>query len=265
MNTIIKSWFCDGGDFLKETGMRLDALAFGAHADDVELACGGTIIKLAGLGYKTGVITLTQGEMGSRGSAEVRAREFSKSAEIMGLITHQMLDLPDGRIEVTWENKLKIIDEIRVHQPRIILAPYWVERHPDHEQASRLVRESAYLAGLKKVDTGHHAFRPHKVIFYQGRFDFQPSFIVNISDVQAQKMKAIRAYRSQFHGRNRAPSDSEETSISRPEFLASIETRDKRYGVAIGVKYGEPFLVREALKVDDPVAFFGPEYLWTIP
>ncbi len=245
--------------------MRLDALAFGAHADDVELACGGTIIKLSAMGYKTGVVTLTRGEMGSRGNAEIRAREFKKSAEIMGLTAHEMLDIPDGRIEATWENKLKVIKEIRARRPKIVFAPYWIERHPDHEHASRLVRESAYLAGLKKVETGQDVFRPYKVIFYQGRFEFQPSFVVDISDVHGQKMKAIRAYKSQFHNRDRAPSAPEETSISQPEFLDSIEARDKRYGVAIGVKYGEPFLIREALQVDDPVAFFGSEYRWTIP
>ena len=118
----------------KETAMDLDALAFGAHADDVEITCGGTIIKLAALGYKTGVIALTRGEMATRGTPEIRAEEFRKSAEIMGLAAHKMLDIPDGRVEVTWENKLKIIAVIRAHRPRIILAPYWVERHPDHEQ-----------------------------------------------------------------------------------------------------------------------------------
>lgn len=245
--------------------MDLDALAFGAHADDVELACGGTIIKLAALGHKTGVITLTRGEMATRGSAEIRAQEFTKSAAIMGLTTHKMLDMPDGRVEVTWENKLQIIEEIRVHRPRIVFAPYWVDRHPDHEKASQLVRESAYLAGLKKLDTGRRAFRPYKVIFYQSRFEFTPSFIIDISDVRDRKMKAIMAYRSQFQRRHRAPSEPEETLISRPEFLDSIETRDKRYGACIGAKYGEPFLVREAIKLPDPVSFFGPECLWTIP
>jgi bacillithiol biosynthesis deacetylase BshB1 len=244
--------------------MTVDVLAFGAHADDVELSCGGTLIKLAAMGYKTGVIALTQGEMGTRGSADLRTREFAAAAELMGLTAHRMLDIPDARVDVTWENKLKIIAEIRAHKPRIILAPYWVDRHPDHENASLLVRAAAFLAGLKKIETGQEAFRPAKVVFCQSRFEFAPSFIVDITDAQARKMEAIRAYGSQFHRPDSAPA-SEETSIARPEFLDHIEVRDRRYGAQIGVKYGEPFLVREALKVDDPVAFFGPEYLWTIP
>lgn len=245
--------------------MELDALAFGAHADDVELACGGTLIKLAELGHKTGVIALTRGEMATRGSVEVRAREFGDSAQIMGLAAHQMLDLPDGKVEVSWENKLKIIEAVRAHRPKIVFAPYWVDRHPDHEQTSELVRQAAYLAGLKKLETGQPPFRPHRVIFYQSRFEFSPSFIVDISDSHEQKMKAIRAYGSQFYGQSPTGSEAESTLIGRPEFLETIESRDRRYGANIGVRYGEPFLVREAIKLNDPVAFFGPEYLWTIP
>jgi bacillithiol biosynthesis deacetylase BshB1 len=247
--------------------MILDVLAFGAHADDAELSCGGTLIKLAGMGYKTGVIALTRGETGTRGSAEIRAREFTKAAEVMGLAAYKMLDIPDGRIEVTWENKLKIIAEIRAHKPRIVIAPFWVDRHPDHENASQLVRASAYLAGLKRVETAQEAFRPVKVIYCQSRFELAPSFNVDITGAQAQKMSAIRAYASQFHFPDQPESTAapDGTLIGRPEFLDLIEARDRRYGTQVGAKYGEPFLVREAMKVDDPVAFFGPEYLWTIP
>jgi len=247
--------------------MTLDALVFGAHADDAELSCSGTLIKLAGMGYKTGVVVLTRGETGTRGSAEIRAREFAKAAEVMGLTAHKMLDIPDGRVEVTWENKLKIIAEIRTHRPRIVFAPYWVDRHPDHENASQLVRASAYLAGLKKIETAQEAFRPVKVVFCQSRHEFAPSFVVDITDSHAQKMNAIRAYASQFHRPDQPEiaAAAGETLIGRPEFLDLIEARDRRYGAQIGAKYGEPFLVREALRVDDPVAFFGPEYLWTIP
>jgi bacillithiol biosynthesis deacetylase BshB1 len=185
----------------------------------------------------------------------------------MGLAVHKMLDIPDGRVEVTWENKLKVISEIRAYRPRIVIAPYWVDRHPDHENASQLVRASVYLAGLKRIETGEDAFRPVKLVFCQGRFEFSPSFVVDITDAQAKKMDAIRAYVSQFHRPDQpdAAAAAGETLISRPEFQAHIEARDRRYGAQIGAKFGEPFLVREALKVDDPVAFFGPEYRWTIP
>ncbi len=246
--------------------MKLDALAFGAHADDVELACSGTILKLGALGHKTGVIALTRGEMATRGNAEIRAKEFSEACEIMRLTTHKMLGIPDGRVEVTWENKLKIIKEIRAHKPRIVFAPYWVARHPDHENTSHLVRQSAYLAGLKKLDTGQEAFRPNKVIYYQSRFEFKPSFIVDTSDFHEHKKKAILAYKSQFHQEDGAAGfGNDETLLSKPEFLGRITTRDRQYGAYIGVKYGEPFLVREAIKLDDLVEFFGPEYKDTIP
>ena len=245
--------------------MKLNALAFGAHADDVELACSGTIIKLGASGYKTGVITLTRGEMATRGSAEIRAQEFAQSAKIMGLASHKMLDIPDGRIEVTWENKIKIIKEIRTYKPRIVFTPYWASRHPDHEKASHLVREAAYLSGLKKLKTDQEPYRPYKVIYYQTRFEFKPSFIVDISDFHAQKMKSILSYKSQFHHQDKAEFGDDETLLSRPEFLDRIETRDKQYGTYIGVKYGEPFLVREAIKINDPVDFFDAEYLETIP
>jgi bacillithiol biosynthesis deacetylase BshB1 len=245
--------------------MDLDALAIGAHADDVELGCGGTLIKLAGLGHTTGVAVLTRGELATRGSAEIRAGEFTNAAGIMGLAVHQMLDIFDGRVEGTWENKLKIIGVLRTHRPKIVFAPYWVDRHPDHEEASRLVRQAAYLSGLKKIETGEPPFRPHKVIYYQTRFEFTPSFIVDISGVHEMKMRAVRAYGSQFHRPGPAAPGSEETLIGRPEFLATIETRARHYGAQIGVTFGEPFLVREAMKLEDPVEFFGPEYLRTIP
>jgi bacillithiol biosynthesis deacetylase BshB1 len=260
------SWYSsDGFRPCEEIMMDLDALAFGAHADDVELGCGGTLIKLAGLGHKTGVIVLTRGEMGTRGDVETRAREFEAAARIMGLAVHRTLDIPDGRVEVTWENKLKIIDAIRAHKPKIVFAPYWVSRHPDHEQASHLVRQAAYLAGLKKLETGQPAVRPHKVIYYPSRFEFRPSFIVDISDSQAQKMRAIKAYQSQFQTPDQDGAESDGTLIGRPDFLDRIETRDRHYGGPIGVTYGEPFFVREAIQLRDLVEFFGPEYLGAIP
>ena len=248
-----------------ETRVKLDALAFGAHADDVELSCGGTIIKWGALGYKTGVIALSRGEMATRGSARIRAQEFAQSAKIMGLADYKMLDIPDGWIELTRQNKLKIIKEIRAYRPRIVLAPYWVSRHPDHEKTSHLVRIAAYLSGLKKLKTGQQPFRPHRVIYYQTRFEFKPSFIVDISDYHAKKMKSILSYKSQFHHKDKAKLGEAETLLSRPEFLDRIINRDKQYGTYIGVKYGEPFLVREALKINDPVDFFDSGYLETVP
>jgi len=245
--------------------VKLDVIAFGAHPDDVELGCGGTIIKLGARGYRTGVVALTRGEMGTRGSAEIRAREFAAAAKVMGVTVHKALDMPDGRVELNWENKVKVIREIRAHQPRIVLAQYWVARHPDHEAASRIVREASYLSGLKKIDTGQEPYRPFKVLYYQSRFEFSPSFVVDISSSHSQKLEAIRAYESQFDNPNKAAHGTDETLISRPDFIQRIETRDRQYGTYVGVEFGEPFLAREALKIDDPVDFFGPECLETIP
>lgn len=248
-----------------EKPVELDALAFGAHADDVELSCSGTIIKLGALGYKTGVVALTRGETATRGSARIRAREFAQSAKIMGLAYHKMLDIPDGWVELTRENKLKLIREIRAHRPRIVLAPYWVSRHPDHENTSHLVRIAAYLSGLKKLKTGQRPYRPFRVIYYQTRFEFKPSFIVDISDCHAKKMKSILSYKSQFRHKDSPGRGEDETLLSRPGFLDRIIARDKQYGTYIGAKYGEPFLVREALKINDPVDFFDAGYLGTVP
>lgn len=241
--------------------MKLDVLAFGAHPDDIELTCAGTIIKLGAMGYKTGVVALTRGELGTRGTPEIREQEFDAAGKIMGLAVHKILDIPDGNVSLTLENKMAVIEEIRRHKPSLVLAPYWVVRHPDHGHASDLVREAAFFAGLKKIDTGQEAHRPHKVIFYPGRFEFKPSFIIDVSAYHDQKVQAIQAYKSQFHNPDKSDYGLEDTNISTPAFLEAIITRAKQYGSYIGVEYGEPFLVREHMRLDDPVAFFGPEYL----
>jgi len=236
--------------------MQLDSVAFGAHPDDIELFCGGTLIKLGSKGHKIGVISLTQGELGTRGSPEIRSQEFQEGATLLKLSTHKMLDIPDGDVAVNWENKLKIIREIRTYQPAVVFAPYWKDRHPDHENTSNLVREAAFLSGLKKIETDQQAHRPYKVIYYPCWFEFKPSFVVNITDCHDQKIKAIQAYRSQFDHPDKSEFGDEETLISRPEFLEKITTRDRYYGSSIGTTFGEPFLVREPLRLDDPIGFF---------
>jgi len=239
--------------------MQLDALAFGAHPDDVELTCAGTLIKLANRGYRTGVCALTQGEMGTRGNAETRRQEFEAAAKIMGLATHRLLDLPDGNVQVTWENKLKVIRVLRELKPTIVFLPYWFDRHPDHGHASELVQEAAFVAGLKRIETGQEPHRPRRLLYYPCRYEFIPSFIVDISDTHERKMEAIRAYQSQFYNPELDEAGLEQTFISTPEFLEFIITRAKQYGSYIGAKYAEPFLVREPIRIDDPVALFAQE------
>ena len=234
----------------------LEILAFGAHPDDVELMAGGTIIKLARLGYPTGMVSLTAGESGTRGTPAERAREFANAAEIMGLSAHRMLDLPDGFLTVDRESKLKIIRVLRTFRPRILFAPYWRTRHPDHGTCSVLVREAAFLSGLKKIDTGQPAHRPAKIIYYCEHYPFQPSFIVDVSDTIEQRLKAVRAYTSQVFNADRVYTDDDKTYVSSPEYFQSLISRAQFWGHRIGVLYGEPFLVREPLGVENPLLLF---------
>ena len=161
-------------------------------------------------------------------------------------------------MQITNENKIKVIQQIRAFQPRVVFAPYWNTRHPDHGNCSHLVREAAYFAGLKQIQTGQEHFRPAKIIYYMELYDFDPSFIVDVSDTFEEKIKAMQAYESQFYTPGKENNKGEtETFISTPEFLQSIIVRGQYWGTKIGVKYGEPFLIREPLKINDPVHLFG--------
>ena len=245
--------------------MELDLLAFGPHPDDVELFCSGTLIKLGLKGYSTGIVCLTRRELGTRGSSATRSSEFEEAAGILGLSFHQILDMPDGDITPDRTSKLEIIRAIRACRPKIVLAPYWEDRHPDHYHTSRLVQEASFLAGLKKVVTEQDPHRPRRVVYYPCWFEFEPSFVVDVTECPERKMEAIRAYRSQFHHDDKQRYGQDETLISRPEFLDNIVIRAKRYGSSIGVAYGEAFLVREPLRVDDPIDFFWPECANAMP
>lgn len=177
----------------------LDILAVGTHPDDLEITCGGTLILLAERGHRVGAADLTAGELGTRGSAEIRARETAEASRILKVGVRENLGIPDGNIENTIENRLRVIRLIRKHRPRLLLIPYWEERHYDHVRASRLLAEAAFQSGLPKIATGQESFRPYRTLYYQGRIGFRPSFVVDISDTFDAKMQAIRSYRSQFH------------------------------------------------------------------
>lgn len=241
-----------------------DVCAFGAHPDDIEIACGGTMAKLAAKGRKVALIALTQGEMGTRGSKNLRAQEFENAAGVLGSHCHKMLDIPDGQIRNSQENRLKIIEQIRLLRPRTVFVHHWSARHPDHQYASEVVKEAVFFAGLKNLDTGQVPWRPYKLIYYANRYEFTPSFIVDISDHFDTKMQALYAYRSQFH----APEytrDEAETAISHPLFLQSIDIRARQYGAYLGVKYGEPFLVREPINIEDPIDLFDEKNWVAVP
>lgn len=236
--------------------MKLDVLAVSPHPDDVELHCGGLMIRFADLGYATGIVDMSRGEKGTRGTVADRKREAAAAAEVLGLSERLNLELPDARIGTCPTHRDALIDAIRGYQPDMLLVPHEVARHPDHEATARLAKDTAFLAGLEKIETDHPAFRPRKVVFYLTHHRYQeprPSFIVDVTSTFGRKIEAVKAHRSQFHD----PDSTEpETFISRPEFLEEVEAQSRYYGQLIGVRYGEPFVVREYLSIDDPLVHF---------
>lgn len=231
--------------------MKLDLLAIAAHPDDAELTCGGTLIKMAQMGYKTGVLDLTRGEMGTRGTPETRLREAARAAKLMRLNIRANLGLPDARLEVTERYKLAVAAKIREWQPHTVILPYWKGRHPDHYNASRLGYEGCFLAGLQQLAIPGEAFRPFKIL-YALAYDesVRPSFAVDITDQFEQRRRAILAYASQFR-----PKKTQKSKVHIP--LDTLEERmnltSRYYGRMIGVRYAEPFLVREVMRMDDVV------------
>ncbi len=234
--------------------MQLDILAIGAHPDDVELCCGGTLAKLVKKGRKAGIIDVTRGELGTRGTSTVRLKEATAAASILGCV-RENLAIPDGNIEVNSANVRKLITKIRKYRPRMIIIPHWHERHPDHVHTHLLCREAWFYAGLRKISTTLNGrrqdpWRPDNYIHYMQWYEFNPSFIVDITGVYNVRLRAIRAHKSQFHD----PTSKEPgTKLSESTFMEFVETRAKSYGVKIGVKYGEPFYSVESVGIADPL------------
>jgi N-acetylglucosamine malate deacetylase 1 len=228
----------------------LDILAIAAHRDDVEQTCGGTMLKMAQKGHRTGILDLTQGEMGTRGSAEDRAREAADAARILKVCWRNALDIPDGRVENTWENRLKVARVIREQRPRVVILPYWKGRHPDHYTASILGYEACFLAGLSKLDVpGSSPHRPFKIVYATLYYDIRPTFVVDITDQFEGRFQSLMAYKSQF-------SDQEagkDIFPAQAEIRARIEGMARFYGMLGGVTYAEPFLQKEVGLVDDLV------------
>jgi len=260
----------------------LDVLAIAAHRDDVEQTCGGTLLKMAELGRRTGILDLTRGEMGTRGNAEDRQREAEAAAKILRASWREALDIPDGRVENTWENRLKVARVIRRTRPRVVILPYWKGRHPDHYTASKLGYEACFLAGLAKLDidralsnqqsafsqvasavasvvageqqkpdsTSLMPHRPFKIIYATLYYDVRPTFVVDITDQFEARFESLMAYKSQF-------SDQEagkDIFPARAEIRARIEAMARFYGMMAGVTYAEPFLQKEVGLVEDVTA-----------
>lgn len=230
----------------------LDILAIAAHRDDVELTCGGTLIKAAARGQRTAIIDLTQGEMGTRGSAQLRAQEASAAAEILGVAARENVGLPDAGIENTPETRRRIAVLIRKFRPRVVIAPAPRGRHPDHRVAAELIRDACFVAGLAKIDPATPPHRPTKVIHcLTYREDFEkPTFVVDITAEFERKMDAVRCYASQFDGATQA---GEVYPTSEPLYDV-IRHQAAHYGSLIRARYGEPFFTYETMRVDDVAA-----------
>ena len=242
-------------DFLfKPATMKLDILAFGAHPDDVELGVGGVLAKHASMGHKTGIIDLTLGEMGTRGTPEIRLAEAHKAAEILGCVIRENLALRDGFIRNTEENQELVIKAIRKYKPEIVLCNAPTDRHPDHGHASQLVVEASFLSGLRKLETvdEHGAlqapWRPKRVYHYIQFDSLKPDFIMDITGFMHQKMESIKAHASQFYDPN---SGEPETVISSKYFFESIEGRAREFGRNIYAEFGEGLITEEMLGVSD--------------
>ena len=225
----------------------LDILAIAAHPDDVEQTCGGTLIRMAGQGYRTGVLDLTAGDMGSRGTPEIRLQESEAAAGAMRLAWRGNLRLPDARLENTISVRMSLAVEIRNLRPRVVIVPYWEARHPDHYRACEIAVEACFLAGLKKLSEDSPPHRPNKILYSSLYANVTPSFVVDISDQFESRMAALFCYESQY-GKSAEASELFPDSQEIRDRLGSIA---RFYGNLIGVKYGEPFVVKEMLRVDD--------------
>ncbi len=240
--------------------LPLDVLALAAHRDDVEQTCGGTLLKMAELSRQTGILDLTRGEMGTRGTAEDREREAAEAAKILRVSWREALDIPDGRVENTWENRLKVARVIRQTRPRVVILPYWKGRHPDHYTASKLGYEACFLAGLAKLDIDRalssqqsafsHVASAVASVYATLYYDVRPTFVVDITDQFEARFESLMAYKSQFSDQQAG----KDIFPARAEIRTRIEAMARFYGMMAGVTYAEPFLQKEVGLVEDVTA-----------
>ncbi len=231
----------------------VEVLAFSPHPDDVELGCGGTLAAFAGRGSSFGIVDLTRGEMGTRGTPEIRRAEAVEAARILGARFRVNLDLGDGDLRTDRAAQRLVVDVVRRARPRFVFAPLVLDRHPDHVRASRLVSDASWYAGLRKLETGLPPHRPDQVVFYAAYVFASPTFLVDVSASFAAKMAALRAYRSQFHDEN---SKEPETYVSSSGFFEGIEARARALGRIANVEYAEGFVSNVPPMLADPVAAF---------
>jgi bacillithiol biosynthesis deacetylase BshB1 len=232
---------------------KLDVLAIAAHRDDTEIISGGTVIKMVDLGYKAGILDLTAGESGSRGDARLREKEAKCAAKVIGLDFRYNLHLPDAGLFLTQKNALLVADIVRKTKPELVILPYGIQRHPDHTAAGEIGYRGCFLAGLTKIPLGGEPHRPKKILYSCSFLNVQPTFVVDISQQFERKCKAVACYKSQFKER---PGVREVYPPARNIF-DYMEIQNRHYGYMIGVKYGEAFIQKEMLSVDDPLEIPG--------
>ncbi len=224
-----------------------DILAIAAHRDDVEQTCGGTLLRMASLGLHTAILDLTQGEAGTRGTAAERGAEAAEAARILRVAWRHALDLPDGRVENNFENKLKVVRVLRRLQPRVVILPIGQGRHPDHYTASTLGYEACFLSGLKKIDTGDPPHRPFKIVYASLYADVRPSFVVDITDFIELRFASLLAYRSQYANQSQGGG----LFVPEEEIRERTFSEARHYGLLGGVRYAEPFVQKEVGLVGD--------------
>jgi len=231
--------------------MTLDILAIAAHPDDVELTCGGTLLKSAQQGYKTGILDLTAGEMGTRGTPETRAKEAARAAKILKVSYRGSLGVPDSDVQPSRQHKLALARKIRELRPHTVILPYWEARHPDHYHASTLGYEGCFLAGLRALPIAGEPFRPFKIVYCTSFEGMPATFVVDITKQYATRRRAILAYASQF--RPAASERKQRVYLAIDELDSKMDLLARRNGDLIGVKYGEPFLQKEPMQIDNLV------------
>ena len=231
--------------------MNLDLLAIAAHPDDVELTCGGTLLKMAQRGYKTGILDLTAGEMGTRGTPETRSREAAKAAKLLGVKWRESLGVPDSDVQPSRRHKMRLAAVIRQLRPKTVILPYWEARHPDHYHASTLGYEGCFLAGLKQLPLEGQPYRPFKILYSTAYANVRPTFVVDVTAQYERRRRAILAFGSQFRPRKSERKSAVYLSIDRLE--EEMNQLARHYGQMIGVTYGEPFLTKELMSVGDVV------------
>jgi len=224
-----------------------EVLAIAAHRDDVEQTCGGTLLRMHSMGVSTAILDLTQGEAGTRGSATERAAEATEAARILGAGWREALDIPDGRVENTWENKLKVVEVLRRVRPRVVILPYWTARHPDHATASTLGYEACFLSGLAKIETGTAPHRPFKIVYASLYADVRPSFVVDITPFIEDRHRALMAYHSQYANQSAGSG----LFVPEEEIRERTFAEARHYGTLAGVRDAEPFVQKEVGLVDD--------------